>query len=97
MSTSASTVSSRASRTTVGGADLSLRLQWRNVATLTFASRLAMEGVDLRTIQELGGWKSLTMVGRYSHLSPGHRQTAIERLATRKPEQTERAVAVGAE
>jgi len=28
----------------------------------TFASRLAMEGVDLLAIKELGGWKSLAMV-----------------------------------
>jgi len=49
----------------------------------TFASRLAMEGVDLRAIQELGGWKSLGMVQRYSHLSPSHRRAAIERLVTR--------------
>jgi hypothetical protein len=34
------------------------------------ASRLAMAGVDLRTIQELGGWAALDMVQRYSHLSP---------------------------
>ena len=51
----------------------------------TFASRLAMEGVDLLTIKELGGWKSLTMVERYAHLSPGHRQKAIERLVSRRP------------
>jgi len=49
----------------------------------TFASRLAMAGVDLLTIKELGGWKSLTMVQRYAHLSPGHRSQAIERLVTR--------------
>jgi len=49
----------------------------------TFASRLAMEGVDLLTIKDLGGWKTLTMVQRYAHLSRGHRQSAIERLATR--------------
>ena len=47
----------------------------------TFASRLAMAGVDLRTIQELGGWKSLAMVERYSHLSPSHKAAAVERLA----------------
>ena len=35
----------------------------------TFASRLVMAGVDLRTIQELGGWGSLEMVQRYSHLN----------------------------
>jgi integrase len=49
----------------------------------TFASRLAMEGVDLLTIKELGGWKTLSMVQRYAHLSPGHQRQAIERLVTR--------------
>ena len=47
----------------------------------TFASRLAMAGVDLRTIQELGGWHSLQMVERYSHLSPNHKAQAVERIA----------------
>lgn len=48
----------------------------------TFASRLAMAGVDLRTIQELGGWKTLALVQRYSHLSQGHRAEAVERIAS---------------
>lgn len=39
-----------------------------------------MAGVDLRTIQELGGWRSLKMVERYSHLLPGHKAEAVERL-----------------
>src|SRR5262249_11981134 len=52
----------------------------------TFASRLAMEGVDLLAIQELGGWKDLSMVRRYSHLSPSHRREAIECLVTRRRE-----------
>jgi integrase-like protein/endosialidase-like protein len=47
----------------------------------TFAIRLAMAGVDLRTIQELGGWESLGMVQRYAHLSPSHKAEAVERLA----------------
>jgi integrase len=55
----------------------------------TFASRLAMAGVDLLTVKELGGWKSLTMVQRYAHLSPSHRREAIERLAVRRPEARE--------
>jgi site-specific recombinase XerD len=46
----------------------------------TFASRLAMAGVDLRTIQELGGWKTLSMVQRYAHLAPGHLRAAVDRL-----------------
>jgi hypothetical protein len=55
----------------------------------TFASRLAMESVDLMTIRDLMGHKPITMTLRYSHLSPGHRQKAVERLVTRpvvKPE-----------
>jgi integrase len=56
----------------------------------TFASRLAMQGVDLRTIQEVGGWRSLSMVARYSHLSPGHRHNAVEALVTRRRETDER-------
>src|SRR5689334_6095749 len=32
----------------------------------TFASRLVMHGVDLRTVQELGGWQTLAMVERYA-------------------------------
>jgi site-specific recombinase XerD len=46
----------------------------------SFASRLVMAGVDLRTVQELGGWKTLSMVLRYSHLAPSHLQAAVERL-----------------
>jgi len=47
----------------------------------TFASRLVMSGVDLRTVQELGGWKDLGMVMRYSHLSPSHKADAVQRIA----------------
>ena len=50
----------------------------------TFASRLAREGVDLLAIKVLGGWKTLSMVQRYAHLSPGHQRSAIERLVTRQ-------------
>ncbi|MEK6801906.1 MAG: site-specific integrase [Nitrospirota bacterium] len=46
----------------------------------SFASRLAMAGVDLRTIQDLGGWSDLSMVMRYSHLSPNHKREAIEKI-----------------
>jgi integrase len=51
----------------------------------TFASRLAMAGVDPRTIQELGGWASLEMVERYTHLSPTHKAEAVERIASNFP------------
>ena len=46
----------------------------------TFASRLVMAGVDLRTVQQLGGWKTLVMVQRYGPLAPDHLQAAVERL-----------------
>ncbi len=47
----------------------------------TFASRLAMAGTDLRTIQELGGWRSIQMVERYAHLSDEHKRAAIDSLS----------------
>lgn len=46
----------------------------------TFASRLIMAGVDLRTVQELMGHQTITMTLRYSHLSPAHRLEAVQRL-----------------
>ena len=39
-----------------------------------------MSGVDLNTIRELLGHKDLTMTLRYSHLSPSHKQHAVEAL-----------------
>jgi hypothetical protein len=41
-----------------------------------------MAGVDLRTVQELGGWKTLAMVQRYAHLAPSRLAEAVERLVT---------------
>jgi integrase len=52
----------------------------------TFASRLAMAGVDIHTVQVAGGWLSPIMVQRYTHLSPGHVRAAVERLAAGKSE-----------
>lgn len=46
----------------------------------TFASRLIMAGVDLRTVQELLGHKTIAMTLRYSHLSPTHQKEAVQRL-----------------
>jgi integrase len=46
----------------------------------TFASRLVMVGVDLRTVQELMGHKSIQMTVRYSHLAPKHTLAAVELL-----------------
>lgn len=52
----------------------------------TFASRLVMRGANLRTVQELGGWKSLAMVQRYAHLSQEHKRQAVELLANNSPQ-----------
>jgi integrase len=52
----------------------------------TFASRLVMAEVDLRTVQELLGYKSITITVRYSHLAPAHTPAAVERLAGAYPE-----------
>lgn len=46
----------------------------------TFASRLAIIGVDLREIMELLGHASLTMTMRYAHLAPGARRRAVKHL-----------------
>ena len=37
-------------------------------------------GVDLLTVQKLGGWRTLSMVQRYGHLAPDHLRAAAERL-----------------
>jgi hypothetical protein len=41
-----------------------------------------MAGVDLRTVQELMGHKTVAMTVRYSHLAPSHQKEAIERLVS---------------
>jgi integrase len=46
----------------------------------TFGSHLVMQGVDLRTVQQVMGHKDIKMTMRYSHLSPEHVQEAMERL-----------------
>jgi site-specific recombinase XerD len=46
----------------------------------TFASRLVMIGVDIRTVGELLGHRSLSMTMRYSHLAPAHNAAAVDRL-----------------
>jgi integrase len=42
---------------------------------------LVMAGVDIRTVQELAGHKSISMTVRYSDLSPDHKLSAVAVLA----------------
>ena len=54
-------------------------LHWHDLRH-TFASRLVMAGVDLRTVQELMGHHSYEMTLRYAHLAPAHTLEAVQRL-----------------
>jgi integrase len=47
----------------------------------SFASRLVMADVDIRTVADLLGHRTLTMTMRYTHLAPEHKQVAVERLS----------------
>jgi integrase len=46
----------------------------------SFASRLVMAGVDIVTVQELMGHKSIIMTRRYSHPTPEHKKQAVNKL-----------------
>ena len=46
----------------------------------TFCSWLAMAGASIKEIQEAAGHKSIQMAARYSHLSPKHTASVVDRL-----------------
>jgi len=55
----------------------------------TFASRLVMAGVDLRTVAELMEYSNIQMTMRYAHLAPQHNRAAVDRLVpVPEPRQT---------
>jgi site-specific recombinase XerD len=47
----------------------------------TFCSWLAMAGASTIEIKEAAGHKTLAMAARYSHLSPKHQQSVVDRIA----------------
>jgi integrase len=46
----------------------------------TIASRLVMKGVDIHTVQELMGHKTIQVTLRCAHLAPQHQLEAVQRL-----------------
>ena len=46
----------------------------------TFASHLAMKGVDLYTIAKLLGHSDIKMTQRYAHLAPDHKKITVNML-----------------
>lgn len=59
------------------GIELKSRVHdWRH----DWAGRMVMAGVDLLTVQKLGGWKSLSMVNRYATFSKEHEIQAINKI-----------------
>jgi len=46
-----------------------------------------MAGVDIRTVAELMGHKTIQMTMRYAHLAQQHKQDAVERLVSAKAAQ----------
>ncbi len=61
------------------------RIGW-HVLRHTFASHLVMRGVPLKAVQELLGHRDIRMTMRYSHLAPGARRDAVEKLSQPAPE-----------
>ncbi len=49
----------------------------------TFASHLVMAGVDLVTVKELLGHKTINMTNRYTHLAQEHKALAVTKLTER--------------
>jgi integrase len=60
-------------------AELRPEFHWRDLRH-TFASRAALAGVPLLTIQQLCGHLSFETTLKYAHLSPDHRKEAVERV-----------------
>jgi len=57
----------------------------------TFASHLAMKGIDLFTISQLLGHADIKMTQRYAHLAPNHKKIAVNMLNITEAKKTSEA------
>lgn len=76
-------------RTAIKTADVA-PLRWHDLRH-TWASWHMQAGTPAEVLMKLGGWKSLAMVMRYSHLSPGHLAAYADAIAGPKLVQTKMA------
>ena len=53
----------------------------------TFAGRLVMAGVDIRTVEALLDHSRIQKTMRYAHLAPDRKQQAVDRLVDRSQNQ----------
>lgn len=63
------------------------RITWHGLRH-TFCSWLAMAGATTREIMEAAGHKTMSQAARYSHLSPQHTQSVVDRIARRGAKET---------
>lgn len=65
------------------------KFRWHDLRH-SFASRLVMADVDLRTVADLMGHKKIQMTMRYAHLAPAHNAAAVEKLSAFNARERER-------
>jgi integrase len=56
----------------------------------TWATWLYAEGRDIRVLMQLGGWRTIAMATRYTHVNPDHLAPAIRRLPSAKSVQVKK-------
>jgi integrase len=77
-------------RNAVTRAGLDPKIVTPHVLRHTAITKLVQAGVDLPTIQQISGHKTMAMVLRYTHVHGSHIDKAIAALGRTSPEQTQR-------